>query len=88
MAAFHTDNAQRIIFDRPLPDPALLRLPLDPWQYATDIPAQMWPHGLPMDSRLAARLVHGWVEWGGNERGPLRAYVQDILRRALPELPD
>jgi len=47
----------------------------------------MWPFGLSMDTALTGRLVAAWMEWGGEARGPLRAYLQEVLDGALPQLP-
>jgi len=85
--AFFTGNSERWIFAREVPQPAPLRMPFDPWR---DTPARdtpMWPFGLSMDTALTGRLVSGWMEWGGEMRGPLREYLQEVLDGALPRLP-
>jgi hypothetical protein len=52
------------------------------------VPAQMWPHGLGLDPRLPARMVKGWLAWGGPQRGPLRGYLEDVLHDTLPKIED
>ena len=46
----------------------------------------MWPFGLSMDTGLPGRLIHGWIKWGGEDRGPLSAYLDDVLDQALPRV--
>jgi predicted TIM-barrel fold metal-dependent hydrolase len=84
--AFFTGNAQRLIFDRPAAPPAALKLPFDPaaLELKRDVP--MWPFGLPMDTGLPARLIDGWMAWGGETRGPLSAYLGEVLDKALPQV--
>jgi hypothetical protein len=84
--AFYAGNARRLIFGRPVApaEDRPLRLPFDPWDYADVKPSPAWPNGLPLDSELTGRLVHGWMAWGGPKRGLLRDYLQDVLREALP----
>jgi hypothetical protein len=83
---FYTGNAQRLIFDRPRRDIADLRLPFDPRAFEVAKPSPTWPYGLPLDNRLTARLLHGWLGWGGAQRGPLREYLDTVLAGALPEV--
>lgn len=83
-AAFFTDNAQRLIFDRPAAPPAPLGLPFDPAAFELPREVPMWPFGLPMDTGLPARLIDGWMAWGGEARGPLSAYLGEVLDKALP----
>ena len=85
--AFFTGNSERLIFARPVPPPALLRMPFDPWRDDPRRDTPMWPFGLSMDTALTGRLVHGWMEWGGEPRGPLRAYLQEVLDCAFPQQP-
>jgi hypothetical protein len=86
--AFYAGNARRLIFGRPVApaEDRPLRLPFDPWDYADVKPSPAWPNGLPLDSELTGRLVHGWMAWGGPKRGLLRDYLQDVLRAALPPI--
>ena len=84
--AFFARTAQERILDRPVAPCAPLDLPFDPFEHAVAAPAPMWPHGLGLDSRLPARMVAGWVAWGGPKRGPLRSYLEDVLQHALPEI--
>ena len=85
-AAFFTDNAQRLIFSRPGADPHPLRLPFDPRSFEVSRSVPMWPFGLSMDTGLPGRLIHGWIKWGGEDRGPLSAYLDDVLDQALPRV--
>jgi amidohydrolase family protein len=83
---FYAENARRLLFDRPRHDVAELRLPFDPREFEVDKPSPTWPYGLPMDNGLTARLLHGWLAWGGADRGPLRGYLDEVLAGALPEV--
>jgi amidohydrolase family protein len=88
--AFYGGNARRLIFGRPHEPVAAdrpLRLPFNPWDHEVRQPSPTWPHGLPLDSTLTGRLLHGWLAWGGENRGTLRRYLEDVLREALPEVP-
>ena len=85
-AAFFTGNAQRLIFSRPGADPHPLRLPFDPRSFEVSRSVPMWPFGLSMDTGLPGRLIHGWIKWGGEDRGPLSAYLDDVLDQALPRV--
>lgn len=82
---FFARNAERLVFDRPIGSPGPLQLPYDPWAYEVPRPSPMWPFGLDLDTRLSARLVHGWLQWGGGTRGPLRGYLEEILDGAMPD---
>ncbi|HEV3380889.1 MAG TPA: amidohydrolase family protein [Trebonia sp.] len=85
--AFRTANARRLIFGRPVVPAGAgrpLRLPFDPWDHEVRQPSPAWPHGLSLDTALTARLVHGWLAWGGEKRGPLRRYLEDVLHESLP----
>lgn len=85
--AFFTGNAQRLIFDRPAASPSSLKLPFDPIELEIPREVPMWPFGLPMDTGLPARLIDGWMAWGGEARGPLSAYLGEVLDKALPKMP-
>jgi hypothetical protein len=85
-ADFYSGNAQRLIFDRPRREIAELSLPFDPREFEVDKPSPTWPFGLPMGNALTARLLHGWLGWGGARRGPLSAYLDEVLAGALPEV--
>jgi hypothetical protein len=82
--AFFTGNSQRLIFDRPIAVPTPLRLPFDPFQFDPGRRVPMWPSGLSMSTTLPGRLVEGWRQWGGEARGPLSHYLDEILDQALP----
>lgn len=83
---FFTGNAQRLIFDRPLTPPAELKLPFNPMIGLDPSQAPMWPFGLAVRTDIAGRLVAGWLAWGGEDRGPLSAYLGEVLDAALPVL--
>jgi hypothetical protein len=83
---FYAGNAQRLIFDRPRRAVTDLRLPFDPVELTVPRPSPTWPHGLPLPDDLTARLLHGWLGWGGERRGPLRDYLAAVLADALPEV--
>lgn len=86
--AFYAGNARRLIFGRavvPASPDRPPRLPFDPRDHAVCQPSPTWPHGLALDTALTGRLVHGWLAWGGEKRGPLRHYLEDVLREALPQ---
>ena len=85
--AFLEGNAQRIIFDRPAAPASKLTLPFDPEIYEITRSVPMWPFGIPMDTKLPSRLIYGWMKWGGEARGPLSAYLGEILDQALPAVP-
>jgi hypothetical protein len=82
-AALMTGNAQRLVFDRPVAEPAPLLLPFDPWRFDLHNLVPTWPFGLPMRTELVGPLVHAWMEWGGSERGPLREYLDGLLEKEL-----
>lgn len=84
-AAFFEGTARRFIFDRA---PAIrpLALPFDPMDFDAGRASPFWPFGLTLDSALGGRLVAGWLAWGGEERGPLSAYLGERLDAALPLL--
>jgi hypothetical protein len=82
-AALMTGNAQRLVFDRPVAAPAPLALPFDPWEFDLHNLVPTWPFGLPMRTELVGPLVHGWMEWGGSERGPLSEYLGELIEGAL-----
>lgn len=82
--AFFTGNSQRLIFDLPQATPKPLELPFDPFAFDPDRRVPMWPFGLSMSTKLPGRLVEGWREWGGEARGPLSHYLDEVLDRALP----
>jgi hypothetical protein len=82
--AFFTGNSQRLIFDLPAADPAPLNLPFDPFVFDPNRNVPMWPFGLSMSTKLPGRLVEGWRQWGGEKRGPLREYLDEVLDAALP----
>jgi len=84
--AFFGATAQSRIFERPVAPVAPLGLPFDPFDYLVSKSTPMWNFGLNLDSELPARLVAGWVAWGGSARGPLRHYLEDVLRTSLPAL--
>ncbi len=86
-AAFFEDNAARLVFARPVAPPKSLALPFDPWSCEVKRSVPMWPFGLTMDTGLPARLVAGWIAWGGETRGSLGAYLGEVLDGALPKLP-
>jgi hypothetical protein len=86
-AAFFEDNAARLIFARPHAPPRPLALPFDPWACEAKRDVPMWPFGLTMDTALPARLIAGWIAWGGEARGPLGAYLGAVLDAGLPKLP-
>ena len=82
--AFFTGNSQRLIFDLPQANPKPLTLPFDPFAFDPDRRVPMWPFGLSMSTKLPGRLVEGWRQWGGEARGPLSHYLDEVLDRALP----
>jgi hypothetical protein len=82
-SALMSDNADRLVFDRPVAEPSPLRLPFDPWSFDLHNLVPTWPFGLPMKTELVGPLVHGWMEWGGTRRGPLREYLGEILEKQL-----
>jgi predicted TIM-barrel fold metal-dependent hydrolase len=82
--AFFTGNSQRLIFDLPIAAPKPLKLPFDPFAFDPDRRVPMWPFGLSMSTRLPGRLIEGWRQWGGERRGPLSHYLDDVLDAALP----
>ena len=84
--AFFGATAQSRIFERPVAPVAPLDLPFDPFDYLVSKSTPMWDFGLNLDSELPARLVAGWVAWGGSARGPLRHYLEDVLRTSLPAM--
>jgi hypothetical protein len=86
--AFFARTAQECILDRPTASCAPLDLPFDPFDHVVTVPAQMWPHGLGLGPGLPARMVKGWLAWGGPQRGPLRGYLEDVLHDALPKIED
>ncbi|MET0428954.1 MAG: amidohydrolase family protein [Microvirga sp.] len=86
--AFFSGNAQRLIFDRPAAPPSPLRLPFDPFDFEIARPVPMWPFGLPVHTNLPGRMIHGWIAWGGEERGPLSTYLGELLDSVLPEVAD
>lgn len=83
---FFEGNAARLVFARPVAPPRPLALPFDPWSCEVKRTVPMWPFGLSMDTGLPARLIAGWVAWGGEARGPLGAYLGEVLDGALPPL--
>jgi hypothetical protein len=82
-SALFGGNADRLVFDRPVAPPSPLALPFDPWKYDLHNLVPTWPFGLPMATELVGPLVHGWMEWGGTDRGPLREYLAEILKKQL-----
>ena len=82
-SAFFGGNAVRLVFDRPVAQPSPMKLPFDPWAYDLHNLVPTWPFGLPMATELVGPLVHGWMEWGGSDRGPLREYLGEILEKHL-----
>jgi hypothetical protein len=82
-SAFFGGNADRLVFGRPVADPSPLALPFDPWKLDLHNLVPTWPFGLPMATELVGPLVHGWMEWGGTDRGPLREYLGEILTKHL-----
>ncbi len=83
--AYLGGNARRVFFSEDI-SPGPLRLPFDPWESSTRLPAQLWANGLPLDQEIAGRLVQGWVSEGGPETGPLGAYAERVLDRSLPPI--
>jgi predicted TIM-barrel fold metal-dependent hydrolase len=84
--AFFSGNAERLYFSKDVRLDAL-QLPFDPQQRTVIRPAGMWPTGLPLDQRLAGRLVHAWLQLAPAERGTLQDYLETVLDRCLPPLP-
>jgi hypothetical protein len=82
-SAFFGGNADRLVFGRPVTAPSALKLPFDAWKYDLHNLVPTWPFGLPLATELVGPLVHGWMEWGGTDRGPLREYLGEILERHL-----
>ncbi|OLT07749.1 hypothetical protein BJF90_13900 [Pseudonocardia sp. CNS-004] len=82
--AFFARTAEERILDRPTAPCAPLHVPFDPFDHVVAAPAQMWPHGLGLDPSLPARMVRGWLAWGGPLRGTLGGYIEHVLRAALP----
>jgi hypothetical protein len=85
--AFFTGNSQRLIFDLPVAAPKPLQLPFDPFAFDPDRRVPMWPFGLSISTKLPGRLVEGWRQWGGESRGPLSHYLDEILDQTLPRFP-
>jgi len=82
LADFRWRNAERIVFARPARAPAPLKLPYEPFDFALDRPAPMWPLGFSADTRLPARLVAAWMAEGGPSVQPLSAYASKLLMAA------
>lgn len=77
-------NFDRLLVARPRPQVTDLDLPFDPLDLTVPAAAPMWPVGLDLDSSLPGRMVQGWVQWGGPDRGPLRHYLESVLDSGLP----
>ncbi len=83
-AALLSGTARRLVFDRPVaPAAETLELPFDPWAHEVRRSIPMWPFGLSADHDIAGPLVDGWMRWGGPDRGPLRDFLQKLVREGL-----
>lgn len=83
---FFRTNAYRFIFRRAV-DPKPFDLEFDPFDFDAGRKSPFFPFGLDIGSATGGRLVEGWLAWGGEARGPLSAYLDEVLQRALPALP-
>lgn len=83
--AFFRGTAQRFIFDR-AGEPRPLALDFEPFDFDARRRSPFFPFGLELGSATGGRLVAGWLAWGGEGRGPLSAYLDEVLCAALPEL--
>jgi hypothetical protein len=81
--AFFHRTAQRVIFDRPRQPVSDLSLPYDPFAFELSIPAPMWAHGFPADTRLPAPLVERWMAAGGPAKEPLSAFASRLMLDAI-----
>ena len=84
---FFRGTAQAFIFRRAI-EPRPYDLDFDPFVFDAGRPSPFFPFGLEIGSATGGRLVAGWIAWGGEARGPLSVYLDEILQRALPSLPE
>lgn len=82
-AGFHDGVARRAVFARTRRPVQPLRLPIDPWRCEVPTPAPMFPFGLSVDTALPGRMVHAWLAAGGEQAGPLSAFVSRLIERGL-----
>jgi predicted TIM-barrel fold metal-dependent hydrolase len=79
-AAFLGGNAEKLYFDRAAVA-APLNLPFEPQTRARSFPATILASGLPIEQSTAGRLVHAWLEAGGE--GGLGSYIEQLIDRGL-----
>jgi hypothetical protein len=83
-AEFFGATAQRFYFDD-VPPTAPYEESVDPWATAEIMPATLWSNGLPVDQKVAGRLVSDWNEAGGQNRETLGAFVARLLEKVTKD---
>ncbi|GLQ55602.1 amidohydrolase family protein [Devosia nitrariae] len=82
--AFFGGNASRLIETHRRPVKPL-SMPFDPWKDNPHRRSPFYPFGINVRSDIGGRLVHGWIAWGGETRGPLSHYIDEVLDKILPD---